>query len=112
GVIGQKWAGAFPSYASDGYWISHGTRVEPGSLYLKQLEERLAPEGEGGTISVVSWRTSSPVALVPTRLLPLSFERLGNVDGPAEIAVEISGEGAELLEVESAGKLAAGGRQG
>ena len=39
GFVGKKEAGAFER--SDGYWESHGTHVQPRSLYLKQLEDRL-----------------------------------------------------------------------
>lgn len=97
GVIGTKWAGAFSAYAEDGYWISHGVPVEPRSLYRKQVEERLAPEGEGGTISVVSFVDEGPVEIRPGEPVEVALRRDGNRDGPARIRVEVVGEGAGLL---------------
>lgn len=46
GHVGEKRNGPFYNWnistfgRSHGYWESHGTRVEPASLYLKQLEDR------------------------------------------------------------------------
>ncbi len=46
GHVGEHVDGPFHSWnmerfgLSHGYWESHGTRVEPASLYLKQLEDR------------------------------------------------------------------------
>ena len=40
GQIGEKLPGAFAP-RPHGYWESHGRHVEPRSLYLKQLEDRL-----------------------------------------------------------------------
>lgn len=40
GQIGEKEAGAFAPRV-DGYWESHGRHVEPQSLYLHQLKDRL-----------------------------------------------------------------------
>lgn len=40
GQIGEKQPGAFAP-RPDGYWESQGRRVEPRSLYLQQLEDRL-----------------------------------------------------------------------
>lgn len=39
GFVGKKREGPFKR--KDGFWESHGQHVEPRSLYLKQLEERL-----------------------------------------------------------------------
>ncbi|KAK9765686.1 hypothetical protein K7432_005780 [Basidiobolus ranarum] len=41
GVQGTQERGAFPKQAGPGYWESHGTKVEPNSLYQWQLNERL-----------------------------------------------------------------------
>ncbi|ORX87630.1 hypothetical protein K493DRAFT_306853 [Basidiobolus meristosporus CBS 931.73] len=41
GVQGAQEMGAFPERAGPGYWESHGTRVEPASLYQWQLNDRL-----------------------------------------------------------------------
>ena len=48
GHVGEKLAGAFAP-REDGHWESHGRHVEPRSLYLKQLEDRLGPEAVAGT---------------------------------------------------------------
>ena len=42
GCIGKKSSNRYKR--SDGYWFSHGKHVQPRSLYLKQLEERLGQE--------------------------------------------------------------------
>jgi hypothetical protein len=42
GFVGEKKIGAFPR--PDGYWESLGKHVEPRSLYLKQLEDRLGKQ--------------------------------------------------------------------
>lgn len=42
GFVGKKGPGAFPR--ADGYWESEGRHVEPRSLYLKQLEDRLGKQ--------------------------------------------------------------------
>lgn len=99
GVIGNKWAGAFPNYAEDGYWISHGVPVEPQSLYLKQLEDRLAPEGSGGGISIVDFRENRPQTLQPNRLMRVSLSRTGNKDGRIELKVVVEGENADRVEL-------------
>ena len=42
GCIGEKREGGYKR--EDGYWESHGQKVNPRSLYLKQLEDRLGIE--------------------------------------------------------------------
>jgi len=42
GCIGEKRNGRYKR--EDGYWESHGQKVAPRSLYLKQLEDRLGIE--------------------------------------------------------------------
>src|SRR4029077_6652781 len=42
GFVGEKTKGAFER--PDGYWESLGKHVEPKSLYLKQLEDRLGKQ--------------------------------------------------------------------
>ena len=42
GCIGEKREGRYKR--EDGYWESHGQKVDPRSLYLKQLEDRLGIE--------------------------------------------------------------------
>lgn len=50
GHVGEKSNGPFHDWNMDmfdysyGYWESHGTHVEPRSLYLQQLKDRLGPE--------------------------------------------------------------------
>ena len=39
GFVGQKKGGAFPRH--EGWWESEGCHVEPRSLYLQQLKERV-----------------------------------------------------------------------
>src|SRR5690625_2276564 len=99
GVIGTKWAGAFPNHAEDGYWISHGVPVEPQSLYLKQLEDRLAPEGSGGGISIVRFRENRPQTLQPGRLIRFPISRIGNDDGRIEVKVVVEGRSADRVEL-------------
>jgi hypothetical protein len=77
GAIGTKWAGAFPDYASDGYWISHGTKMLPHSLYLKQLEERL--DAGIGAVAIVDFGAASYDVEADRFLLPVV--RRGNRDG-------------------------------
>ena len=43
GHVGERLPGDFLP-RTDGYWHSHGTHVEPKSLYLAQLEDRLGAE--------------------------------------------------------------------
>jgi hypothetical protein len=45
GFVGKKERGAFQR--PEGYWESPGVHVEPRSLYLKQLEDRLGPQAVG-----------------------------------------------------------------
>jgi hypothetical protein len=112
GVRGTKWAGAFPAYAQDGYWISHGTPVEPRSLYLKQLEDRLAPEGPGGLITILSFNGTSEAQVVPGEQLDLPLRRLGVRDGSTLVEVRFEGEGAELLEPAGEAWIPAGASDG
>lgn len=98
GSIGKKWAGAFPDYATDGYWISHGTQVEPQSLYLKQLEDRLEPAGEGGMITTLQFGPEAGGTMTAGEVFELALERRGVRDGSIRVQVEFRGEGAELLE--------------
>ena len=42
GQVGQKLPGVFKR--TEGHWESAGQHVEPRSLYLKQLEDRLGPQ--------------------------------------------------------------------
>jgi hypothetical protein len=51
GQIGEKQAGAFAP-RPDGYWESQGRHVEPRSLYLQQLLDRL---GRGAVENMNSW---------------------------------------------------------
>jgi len=46
GFVGTKEKGAFDR--PDGFWESLGKHVEPRSLYLKQLEDRLGPQATRG----------------------------------------------------------------
>lgn len=98
GSIGQKWAGTFPSYATDGYWVSHGTQIEPQSLYLKQLEDRLAPAGEGGMITTVQFGPGAGGTVTAGEVLELPLERRGNGDGSIRVSAQFHGDGAELFE--------------
>lgn len=87
-----KWVGAHPDYAEDGYWISHGTPVESDSLYLKQLEDRLAPEGTGGAISTVSFTGDSSPELLPGETSQFTLSRAGNSDGMVAVQFLVAGE--------------------
>jgi hypothetical protein len=55
GFVGKKEAGAFPG-RPDGVWESFGQHVQPRSLYLKQLEDRLGKQA----VSAASPSSSSP----------------------------------------------------
>ncbi len=103
GVKGTKWAGSFPDYAEDGYWISQGEHVNPQSLYLKQLEDRLDPDrGSGGLISIVSFGETNGV-LVPSEddSFTWALERRGIRDGRIWVEYEVTGPGADLIDVEA-----------
>ncbi|MFN7138305.1 MAG: hypothetical protein ACK4UN_03085 [Limisphaerales bacterium] len=95
GVIGTKWAGSFPSYASDGFWESHGTKVSPNSLYLKQLEQRQVTLGGGISIINLTIPTSSPVQ---SNSLPITLARRGMRDRSLQVQLEFDEEAWRLLE--------------
>ncbi len=99
GVTGTKWQGAFPAYAEDGYWISHNVPVDPASLYLKQLEDRLDPVGSGGEITVVRFESATTAELEPGGWAQFSISRVGNRDGLINVQFVVEGDGAELLAV-------------
>ncbi len=44
GHAGKKDEGPFANYAENGYWESHGRHVQPISLYLQQLKDRMNGE--------------------------------------------------------------------
>jgi hypothetical protein len=48
GFIGKKEPGAFKR--TDGFWEAQGEHVTPGSLYLKQLEDRLGKEAVANVV--------------------------------------------------------------
>ncbi|MBA4150500.1 MAG: hypothetical protein H0X66_20505 [Verrucomicrobia bacterium] len=95
GVIGTKWAGSFPSYASDGFWESHGAKVSPNSLYLKQLEERLNSVGGANSILNFTLATSLPVQ---SNSLPITIARRGIRDRSLQVQLEFADETWRLLE--------------
>jgi hypothetical protein len=96
GVGGTKWAGSFPSYAANGYWISQGAPVNPNSLYLAQLQERLAFDGSGGGISVVNLGTGSGQITTNQSALIVPVSRSGNRDGSTTLQFSFE-NGAEKL---------------
>jgi hypothetical protein len=57
GFVGKKEPGAFPG-RPDGYWELLGRHVEPRSLYLKQLEDRLGAPAVRNVSTDVSARSS------------------------------------------------------
>jgi hypothetical protein len=91
GLKGAKWAGAFPAYAKDGYWESHGTNVLPASLYTQQLAERLSPAGAGGLITIVNF-ASTNLGVQAGNSIALGLGRAGILDGSRQAMLSVADE--------------------
>lgn len=89
GLNGTKWAGAFPAYATDGYWESHNTNVLPVSLYTQQLQERLGPGGVGGLITIVNFGSTN-LGVQSGNTVRITLQRAGVLDGSREIRLTAS----------------------
>jgi hypothetical protein len=100
GLKGTKWAGAFPAYAQDGYWVSHGTNVLPASLHMQQLQERVSPGGAGGLITILNF-ASTNLNIGPDGTAALEIRRAGILDGSRRAVVSIPEEQRAFFTPES-----------
>jgi hypothetical protein len=100
GLKGTKWAGAFPAYAQDGYWESHGTNVLPASLFAQQLQERLGPGGAGGLITLVNFAATN-LGAQAGGTVSLGLRRAGIMDGSRQAWLSVADEHRPLFTPES-----------
>lgn len=100
GLKGTKWVGAFPAYAQDGYWESHGTNVLPASLLAQQLQERLGPGGAGGLITLVNFAVTN-LGTPAGSTVSLGLRRAGILDGSRQAWLSVPDEHRPLFAPES-----------
>lgn len=100
GLKGTKWGGAFPAYAQDGYWESHGTNVLPASLFAQQLQERLGPGGPGGLITLVNFAATN-LGTQAGSTVSLGLRRAGIMDGSRQAWLAVAEEHRPLFMPES-----------